>query len=622
MESVQDTAADERARPPGTQDPGTQDPSTQDPGDRRASPAEGVSPHAITMLPRHGLGGVVPLAFANAGATRWAPIWLTSTRQVDMAPSDSLITKITASLSPAVAASTAVTSRFVIGGRRHGVAAPFAITCSPSPGQTWAALWLDAEGRVDLLPSNSLLRRLGAAASAPSGVFTGSGRPAPPLLHLTSEDEGWPERYVTRGDLVAPTTAIAVSRQRAILFAMTGQSNSVMGGNTGFRPGERSITMTPPHRHRSFTLTGGPVFASLVRIPEAGITDLVPCAETAMGESPVTSALRWLAEQELAAGLAPLIRIGETHGYAGQSLAEISKGTAPYANGLMLWRRAVELARDYGLPGIWCPAFHMDQGEADRSGTSRAEYVAQGAQFRADHEADIRAITRQPEPVWWAMIQLAAAPRLISDAWTALFQLELMLRQPRTTLVGPSYFFQGSYGMSGVHFTPQGHALRGEYHAKANRIIRRAVEAATAAGKDPWALTTADVRTCLRPDFERITRDGAVITIPLILPAEGKAVVLDTTTLPPAVHFGFIKTAGSGGPIAEVTLAGHAIEVRLSSPGGATLRYAYAPDTGGTRPADRSGAWGNFRDDGDEDSIAVPGLKLRNWLVTFEATVA
>jgi hypothetical protein len=578
--------------------------------------------NTVSTLPRHGPAGVVPLTFVNSAGDRWSPIWLTSGQQVDLVPSTSLITKITASLSPAVAASTVVTSKFSIGTRRHGVNVPFAITCTPTGGMSWAPFWVDAVGRVDLIPSDSLLRRLGAAASAPSGVFTGSVSTTPLLQYLSSTDEGWPQRYSLRADLTAPTTAVAVSRERALLFTMTGQSNSAGGGATDFPEGSRAVTTTPPYRHRAVTMTGGPIFSSLSAIDQATVTDLIPCREIAAGESPVSSALRWSSAKDLAAGVAPLIRIGETHGFAGQKLAEISKGTGPYTNGLMLWQRAAQLAANYGLPGIWAPAFHMDQGEADRTSTSRASYVATGATFRADHEADIRAITRQAEPVWWAMIQLAATPGDLANAWTALFQHDLMVGQPRTTLVCPSYFFQGSYGMSGVHFTPTGHALRGEYHAKANRIIRRAVENAVNTGADPWALTIANVRTCLRPDLPNVTRSGAVITIPLILPEDGTSVVLDTTTLPAAVDYGFVKTAGSGGAISSVALVGNSIEVTLASAGGATLQYAYATDAvGGAATTDRSGGWGNFRDNCNEDSIAVSGLKLRNWLVTFDVVV-
>lgn len=578
---------------------------------------------AISRSPRHGQSAFLPLCFVNASSSRWSPIWLTGAGQVDLVPSASLITKITGSLSAQINLSATVTNRFEVGARRHGLNLPFVITANTG-GARWAALWIDESGRVDMVPSDTLLRRLGAAASVPSGVFAGSALAAPTLQWLSSADEGFPARYAVRGDLSAPVTAVPASRDRALLFTMTGQSNAVMGGNTDFPEGSRSVTTAAPYRHRALTFNGGPVFTSLGTIPASSITDLVRCAETATGESPITSALRWSVARDLAANAAPLIRIGETHGYAGQRLIEVSKGTAPYTNGLTLWKRAAELAFAYDLPGLWCPAVLLDQGEADRSGTSRGTWSSQFATFRADHEADLRAITRQPEPVWFILAQLASAPGSTTDAtgaWTALSQWDVMRNGLRATLGFPSYFFQGAYGMSGVHFTPTGHALRGEYHAKAHRIIRRAIEAAARDGVDPWSLTIASIRACLRPDTANVARAGAVITIPLILPADGTAVVLDTSTLPAATNFGFVKTAGAGGAISNVALVGNAIQVTLDAPGGATLRYAYDNITF-PRPSDRSSAWGNFRDDCDEDSIAVPGLKLRNWLVTFDVTVA
>lgn len=447
---------------------------------------------------------------------------------------------------------------------------------------------------------------------------------APTLRHIHLEDEGWPETYGIRADLADPVVAVAQGDQRAMLFAMTGQSNSAGGGAGSFPIGARAVTTAAPYPHRAFILGGTPLHYGKTEIDPDTITDLAPAAESRHRETPVTSAMRWCLTQDLARGVKPAVQIGETHGYDGRKLAQISKGGIPYANGLTAWRKAAELAAIYAQPGIWCPVLHLDQGEADRPGTSREQWRRLAATFQADNEADLRAITRQPEPVWLALAQTAAAPGTHADAWTALAQQDAMMANARTTIAFPSYFFKDDragptgihYGMHGVHFAPAGHALRGEYHAKASRIIR----AAMAAAADPWALTIATVRTCLRPDHARVSRAGAVITIPLLLPADGKRVEIDTTTLPAAPNYGIVKTAGSGGAIVSVVLAGHAIEVTLAHAGGATLQYAYAAQGSPTAP-DRSGAWGNFRDDGAADSIAVPGLKLHNWLVTFELVV-
>lgn len=450
----------------------------------------------------------------------------------------------------------------------------------------WVALWADkSDGTIDLIPSQSLLRRLGAGSiTLPDDLFDTPPTRSPVLVYCSSEDEGWPEKYVFRGDVETPTVAVAVVDRPIDVVSMTGQSNAVMGGNTDFPVGSRAVTTTAPYPHRGLMFTGseGPVWASLSEIDPDLITDLQPCKESDAGESPVTSCLRYLAALELADGLAPTIRLGETHGYAGQKLSEISKTTAPYTNGLMLWGKEAEYAKVYGSRARLLVQL-LDQGEADRSSTSRSSWKSTFATFRDDTETDARAIFRQSEPVWIALAQLASAPGATTDstgAWTALAQFDVMNEEPRTTISMPAYFFKGDYGMSGVHFKPLGHALRGEYHAKAIAAVKEAVDAAVAAGDDPWALDIGDVKTCLRPDIANVSRVGAVITIPLIVPADATEVVIDTTTLPAADNYGFVKTAGAGGAISSVALTGslgggYAIEITLGSAGGATLRYAY-----------------------------------------------
>jgi hypothetical protein len=341
-----------------------------------------------------------------------------------------------------------------------------------------------------------------------------------------------------------------------------------------------------------------------------------------LGESPITSMVRWMMSRYVAYGHVPPIHVAEAHGCGGTPLSRLSKGRPPYENGLMLWNKAARFVKERGAAGIWAPTLHMDHGEADRPETSRGRYTRHGCGFRQAAEEDLRAITGQSEPVWWVMSQLASAAGAqteIDGAWTALSQFDLMKAAPRTTIAMPGYFFQGRYGLRDVHFSPLGHALRGEYQGKASLVVQRAIWNAIAGGRNPWDLTLADVRTCLRPDLGGITRDGSVIRIPIILPEDGSEVVLDTETLPPAINLGFLRIGGSGGSIETVHLEGNTIVIRLSEPGSIHLRYAY--DNSDSSTQFRSAAWGNFRDNCNEDSIAVPGLKLSNWLVTFDADI-
>jgi hypothetical protein len=316
------------------------------------------------------------------------------------------------------------------------------------------------------------------------------------------------------------------------------------------------------------------------------------------------------------------VHIAEAHGMAGTKLARLMPGSGSYATGLMLWRKATTLATEYGLPGIWVPSFHMDHGEADRATTPRVQYNALAKSFREISERDLRSITKQPEPVWLIMSQLASAAgdlTAVQGAWTALSQFDLMYEEPRTTIAMPGYFFQKDYGMLGVHFRPLGHALRGEYQAKAALIVRRAIEREAAVGGDPWRLTIEDVRTCLRPDLKNVGRDGVVVRVPLQLPDGGKRVILDNLSLPPADNLGFSLSSDTDNRIVDVILNGSAIYVILEESKPVRLRYAC--DNSRNTSADRSGAWGNFRDDCSEESLAVSGMNLWNWLISFDVQV-
>jgi len=435
------------------------------------------------------------------------------------------------------------------------------------------------------------------------------------MINDLSNLDGPGPKYHSRGGLPSSRT------NRAVLLPIYGQSNALGGGARDLPSAQRAVSVVAPYPNLALTMSGGPVYQS-ENLDSGQIVDLQPLAESRRRESPATAMARWLIARDISAGREPRVHIAEAHGKAGTKLARLMPDSGSYITGLNLWQKATTLAAQYGLPGIWAPSLHLDHGEADRATTSRGRYNTFAKSLRVLIESDLRSITGQSEPVWMIMSQLAsAAGNLTAEqgAWTALSQLDLMQQEPRTTIAMPSYFFQKDYGMLGVHFRPLGHALRGEYHAKAGLIVRRAIERVTAMNGDPWCLTNDDVRTCLRPDLNNITRDGISIYIPLQLPEDGKRVILDDRTLPPADNLGFSLSAGTDNKIVNVSLRGGIIVVILESPSPVRLRYAC--DNSRNTSDDRSGAWGNFRDDCSEVSLAVSGVNLWNWLVSFDVLV-
>lgn len=465
--------------------------------------------------------------------------------------------------------------------------------------------------------------------AAPAGLFQAATVPRPPLGYRQStSEEGFPATYVFRLDISAPSVAVAVTREAAELCSSDGQSLNLDGGTAA-----SEIITTPPYPHRALTLkgsaSGGPIFGGLTALDGSAITDLQPCFEAVAQnkDSPCTGMLRLMTALDLAASLEPPIRVTWASGAGGRNIAELAKGTLLYDNDMLLHGKAVEFLRSYGVREIVKYVHDLDQGEEDRSdNVSVAAWIATFTTYRQDKEADIRAITRQAEPVWHSMKALGGAPGTggVGSPFIALAHYGAMKTLPRTTISHCDYFLKGTYGLGneGVHATSLGQDLRGEYRAKARRRITQMVKAAVAAGIDPWTLTWQDMKTCLA--VTGASRSGSTVTLDLLLPWDATSVVEDTATLPAANATGIvkgIKLAAGSGAVSSVAVTNpstgvYKLQVGLSVAGAGTLRGGC--DAVDTTTTDRSNAWTNFKAPSSIESIAVAGLTLDNWLIPFD----
>lgn len=610
--------------------------------DARTTRVEGNLP---TGQPRHGDTSRRTLIEigAETDAETWDAAWMAVTGpdagKFDTTPSQSLADKIGVLLQ--IADALILTGRFGLTTPRHGVATGVGLLVENGGPEEWWT-WRQRRppepeaGRMDVALTSDSLLFLRTSAPMPAGSYTA----IPVAADLWAKVDGILTRLARRLDQLAPEAAVSVDAECAIGSDMLSQSNGV-GGASGVA--DEPTIPTPPAPNHCFMPVGGQyggsVFGSLDEISADTVTGIVPAKETGI-EGPSTAAMRWLYQRDLADGRNPYVYIGQSHGYGGQFLTTMLPGTNIYKNGQMLRGKSHEFARAYGLKRIWYPAWKLRQGEAERSSVPPATWAGTFRTVRAAKEADIRAETRQSEPVWAIISQLCATPGGV-DAHTALGQQMVVANldglSPRTTFSAPTYFLQGAYGMGGVHYKSLGDDVLAEQEAKSEYLIREAIIAAIKAGVDPATLTNRQVRTSLRVDIGNIYRVGNVIHLPLLAPLRATDIELDTTTLPPATNYGCFKTAGTSGNVTGSVLSGSSLNadgtgyewlINLASFAAGqsvTLRWGFTPDMaagGVVATPDRASAWTNIKARTTLGNyIAVPDLPMDDWLCTGGATI-
>ena len=291
------------------------------------------------------------------------------------------------------------------------------------------------------------------------------------------------------------------------------------------------------------------------------------------------------------------------HGVGGFSYAQLKKGQPPYANGIAQAKAGFDLARAANKT-IVVRAVTTVHGETDHI-NQNANYQADIAEWQANYETDVKAITGQSEPIPMLHTQMHSWTKfkvggVFSDqSQIPIDQLAVHVSSAgKTVLVGPKYHLP--YVADGVHLTNEGYRHMGEDYAKVYRqLVLR--------GKK-WEP--------LRP--LTITRDGATITVKFLVPAPPLKIDEELVTNP--ADDGFELSGDDEMPnITSVDVtAPDTVTIKLSAaPTGANKRLRYAfTGTPGASAGPTTGPRGNLRD--SDDTKSLYGFKLYNWCVTFD----
>lgn len=431
------------------------------------------------------------------------------------------------------------------------------------------------------------MRRLASAALAASlfGACAGARSPAPAPLPPSPPSPRPPAVAISQPKHAAP-------RDFDINHVLaTGQSLAI---GVGGRP---PLTHEQPFDNLMFrtgVMAGREDLDAFVPLVEG---DFIPGTEAAT--ETMSSAFANLACDEGAHRV-----LVSVHGAGALPYFKLKKGTRPYETGLLQVRAAMDLANALGKSYV-VRAFTNVHGESDHA-EKTATYARDLAEWQADVERDVQAITGQREPVPMLHTQMSSFTRMMKGTETSEIpgaQLAASVASDgKIVLVGPKYHLP--YAKDGVHLSNEGYRHMGEDYAKAYRRV--------VLEHGRWEP--------LRP--VAIARDGKVLTVRFAVPSP--PLVLDTTLVRDPGDYGFEYTdsAASSPRIASVELAGpDAVTITLSAePAGddRRLRYAFT-GTKGARSGPETGARGNLRD--SDPTPSRHGFPLYNWCVHFDEPV-
>jgi len=286
--------------------------------------------------------------------------------------------------------------------------------------------------------------------------------------------------------------------------------------------------------------------------------------------------------------------IGVNTAYSGYKIAELEKGTAPYADGIAAATRGKALA-DAADRTFAARAVTWTQGEGDAvTPTPFATYRDALIQLAADYDTDLKAVTGQAEPVYLICYQTATRDLTIARA-----QLEAMQTSPLIVMACPMYQF--NYGDS-VHIDAASSKWLGGYYGLAYK--RTVIDA------EPWEP--------LMPVTSQVS--GSVIDLTF----NRSGLVFDTTSLPAQTNQGFTVFDGGGAAQTISTveiIQPNRVRITLSSgtpAAGWSVKYGHNNMTG--RSDSFVGGGGNLRDRAG-DILTYNGNRLDNWSVIFNWTL-
>jgi hypothetical protein len=304
-------------------------------------------------------------------------------------------------------------------------------------------------------------------------------------------------------------------------------------------------------------------------------------------ETPLSGACDMLKERGSA-----LQYLASAPGLGGVSIATLSKPGALYTRLLDDVQQGNWRARQQGTTHK-VRAFFWMQGEADGANNN---YAANLNTLRTDLDADIKALTGQPDDVWCISYQV---PR----AKIGLAHLAASDAYARIRVAMPIY--QLETVADGVHLTPQSSKVAGAYFALAYKAI------------------VEDGDTDWQP-LRIVATDVAGDTLDLTYSPVG-SLVFDTTTVAAQTNHGFRLFESDGTTaitINSVSIVG-TDTVRIVAadtiPAGAIVRYAFSdPANVGT-----GAVKGNLRDS-QGDTIVFDGggldYPMHNWAVAEQVT--
>ena len=469
------------------------------------------------------------------------------------------------------------------------------------------------------------------ALDVPTGLFDGDAFGAiylnAKLTRVLSADEGPTYAYVYRRDVdpPGPTAAIREGREAFEGTIAFGQSLRVGGGAlSNPNPSQNAVlTRTPLRRHLNLMLSDGIRGPMSTPWNKDTATDFAPAIDTFnepfnVGETGLTGYMSYLSLRQLATGRAQNPLIARTDGKGGTPLAELIKGTIPYANALKSLRRMAEISCSaYGRPFVSrCVLF--GHGNADRAGgTPRATYTAMLVQLAQDFNDDILALLVEfaaAYPELYAGVTLPTRIPMLSAQLTDAISstgdsgddipfafVDAAEQSSLIYISHPQYFYRGAYGyVDAAHLSPLGYDLQGEYDALAyERVV--------------W---NGEASPGLMPVRSGIQRDTAGR---IVIPTIGRlgALRINTVDLPLAAAWGF--TWSGAGSITGIAFEGDRILLSgTTGPGRLTYgnKHQAAAAPGG------SYTYGNVSDTSPAESLVVPGRRNTNHLVAFDHQLA